>query len=287
MGKFDGKICLVGGNLGKMKKDAFKIGLGGIIAKQMIEQGAQEVCLVDTDFAITKACAELIGGNVKAYECDFFTERTYEIEAYVDDRGKNKTKVVWKNFPALKMVEDIVAEFGKLDVLITNFDKFERKRVDQTDMELFDYLRDQNVWPTFHLLSAVRDQLSTQRKTQGTYAKVVILTSMLGKAGMSAGAIWAAFKGAMIGLTKSLAREFGRFANVNAVAIGPLSEKKMQGPKDRVKGAYLVTSSDLSNQPMTFEKVSPMVLLLASDDAIGINGQSISVDGGLWLKLEQ
>ena len=61
----------------------------------------------------------------------------------------------------------------------------------------------------------------------------------------------------------------------------------MQGPKDRVKGAYLVTSSDLSNQPMTFEKITPMVLLLASDDAIGINGQSISVDGGLWLKLEQ
>ena len=286
MGKFDGKIALVGGNLGKMKKDTFKIGLGGVIAKKIVEQGGT-VCLVDTDFSMTKACAELIGGSVRTYDVDFFTDRTYETEAYVDDRGRNKTKVVWKNFPALKMVEDIVEEFGKLDVLITNFDKFEQKRVDKTNIELFDYLRDQTVWPAFHLLSAVRDQLSTQRKTQGTYAKVVILTSMLGKAGMGAGAVWAAFKGSMIGLTKSLAREFGRFANVNAVAMGPLSEKKMQGPKDRVKGAYLVTSSDLSNQPMTFEKITPMVLLLASDDAIGINGQIISVDGGLWLKLEQ
>ena len=286
MGKFDDKICLIGGNLGKFKKDTFKIGLGGVIAKKIVEQGGQ-ACIVDTDFAVTKACAELIGGKIKAYECDFFTDRTYDTEKFVDDRGRNKTRVVWKDFPALKMVNDIVQEFGKLDVLITNFDKFEQKRVDKTDIELFDYLRDQTVWPTFHLLSAVRDQLSTQRKTQGTYAKVVILTSMMGKAGMGAAAIWAAFKGSMIGLTKSLAREFGRFANVNAVAMGPLSERKMQGPKDRVKGAYLTTSSDLSNQPMTFEKITPMVLLLASDDAIGINGQIISVDGGLWLKLEQ
>jgi 3-oxoacyl-[acyl-carrier protein] reductase len=287
MGKFDGKIALVGGNLGKIKKDTFKIGLGGVIAKKMVEQGAQEVCLVDTDFAITKACAEFIGGNVKAYECDFFIERTYTTEAYVDDRGRNKTKVVWKNFPALEMINDIVQEFGKLDILITNFDKFEQKRVEKSDIELFDYLRDQNIWPPFHLLSAVREQFAIQRKTQGTYGKIVLLTSMIGKSGLGAGALWAAFKGSMIGLTKSLAKEFGRFANVNAVAMGPLSERKMQGPKERIKGSFLFRSTDLSNQPMTFEKITPMVLLLASDEGIGINGQIISVDGGLWLKLEQ
>ncbi|MHA1474004.1 MAG: hypothetical protein ACTSQ5_02330, partial [Promethearchaeota archaeon] len=77
MGKFDGKICLIGGNLGKFKKDTFKIGLGGVIAKKIVEQGGQ-VCLVDTDFSITKACAELIGGSVKAYECQFFINRTYK-----------------------------------------------------------------------------------------------------------------------------------------------------------------------------------------------------------------
>ena len=286
MGKFDDKTCLIGGNLGKFKKDTFKIGLGGVIAQQIVEQGGT-ACVVDTDFSIAEACAEFIGGNIKAYECDFFTDRTYETETYVDDRGRNKTRVIWKNFPALKMVNDIVQEFGKLDILITNFDKFEQKRVGSSNIELFDYLRDQNIWPAFHLLSAVREQLAIQRKTQGTYGKIVILTSMIGKSGIGAGAIWAAFKGSMIGLTKSLAKEFGRFANVNAVAMGPLSERKMQGPKERVKGSFLFRSTDLSNQPLTFEKITPMVLLLASDEGIGINGQIISVDGGLWLKLEQ
>lgn len=286
MGKFDGKIALIGGNLGKLKGDKFKIGLGGVIAQQLQAEGAQ-VCLVDLDFAVTKACAEAIGGSAKAYECDLMKDREYETEEYVDERGRTKTKVIWKDNPALTLVENIVSEFGKLDILITNFDKYERARLDASDVALFDDLREANITPTFHLLAAVREQFATQRKTQGTFAKVVILTCMVGKSGVSLGAIYSGLKAAMIGLTKSLAREFGRFANVNAVAYGPLAAKKMQGPREKIKDEFMVTQTDMANQPITFEKVAPMVCLLASDDAIAINGQIISVDGGMWLKLEQ
>ncbi len=286
MGKFDGKIALIGGNLGKLKKDKFKIGLGGVIAKQLQDEGAQ-VCLVDLDFAVTQACVSSLGGSAKAYNCDLLKDRTYETEEYVDERGKTKTRVIWKDNPALTMVNQIVEEFGKLDILITNFDKFERVRLDASDNTLFDELRDKNITPTFHLLAAVREQFSTQTKTLGTYAKVVMLTCMVGKAGMSLGALYSGFKAAIIGLTKSMAREFGRFANVNAVAFGPLAEKKMQGPKEKTKGGFMVTQTDMSKQPITFEKVAPLVCFLASDDAIAISGQIISVDGGLWLKLEQ
>ena len=129
------------------------------------------------------------------------------------------------------MVEDIVKEFGRVDVLITNFDKFtEMGKVDKIDDADYNELRDQNIWPTFHLLAAVREQMSNQKKTDGSIAKVVMLTNMVGKAGMSQGAIYAAFKASLIGLNKGLAREFGRFANVNTVAMAPLAEKKMQGP---------------------------------------------------------
>jgi NAD(P)-dependent dehydrogenase (short-subunit alcohol dehydrogenase family) len=286
MGKYDGKIALVGGNLGKLKKDKLKEGLGYHIAKILVDGGAQ-VCLVDLDFAVTQACATALGGKAKAYDCDLIKDRTYETEEYVDDRGRNKTRVLWKDNPALDMVNQIVGEFGKLDILITNFDKYERARLDSSDVALFDDLRDQNVTPVFHLLAAVREQFSTQTKTAGTYAKVVMITCMVGKSGITLGSLYAAFKGSIIGLTKSLAREFGRFANVNAVAYGPLAEKKMQGPKEKAKGGFMATQTDMASQPITFEKVAPLAAFLASDDAMAISGQTISVDGGLWLKLEQ
>lgn len=292
MGKFDNKVVLVGGNLGKLKKkddqEVFAMGLGGVIAKSLVAEGAK-VCLVDLDFKVTEACAKTIGGSVKAYNCDLIKDRGFEMKEIADEKnpGQMKKELFWTDNPPLKMVESIVAEFGQLDALILNFDYFDSGKVEKVDEAFYTTMRDQNIWPTFHLLAAVRDQFANQNKTKGTYAKVVMITSMVGKAGMSLGALYSAFKASIIGLNKGLAREFGRFANVNTVAYGPFADKNLQGPRDRIKKAFLVTSSDMSNQDITPEKVAPMVLLLASDDAMGITGQTISVDGGLWLKLEQ
>jgi len=72
MAEFAGKIALVAGNLGRFKNDKFKMGLSGVIAQKLIKNGCQ-VCIVDTDYEIAKACAEEINNeNIKAYECDFF-----------------------------------------------------------------------------------------------------------------------------------------------------------------------------------------------------------------------
>ena len=284
MGKFDGKVALVAGNLGAMKNGEFAPGLGNEVAKRLVEEGAQ-VVVVDTDFAVADACASAIGGSIKALECDLFKDREYETEEVETEKGP-KTEVKWTDNPALTLVESIVGEFSKLDVIITNFDIFEQAKIEKTDNELFNKIRDENIVPTFHLLAAVRDQLSNQSKTSGTYAKIVNVTNMVGKAGLSMAAVYSAFKGSVIGLTKSLAREYGRFANVNAVAYGPMNPAT-QGPKDRVKKNYLPTASDMANQDITIEKVAPAIIFLASDDAMGISGQTLSIDGGLWLKIEQ
>jgi 3-oxoacyl-[acyl-carrier protein] reductase len=287
MGRFDGKVVLLGGNVGKFKKDEFRMGMGGIIAKQFVDEGAQ-VVLVDLDFKDAEAAAKAIGGKCKAMECDLLKDRTSETKTIETDQGP-KTEMEWTDNPALKMVNNIVAEFGKIDVVVLNFDEFDQAKITKGDDALYLAMRDKNLTPVFHLLAGVRDQLAGQTKKDGTYSKVVMLTCMVGKAGMSMGTIYSAFKGAIVGLNKTLAREFGRFANVNTVAYGPLADsKKYQGPKDTIKKSqYMITSSDMSNQDITPEKVAPLVLFLASDDAMGISGQSISVDGGLWLKLEQ
>ncbi len=286
MAEFAGKVALVAGNLGRFKNDKFKMGLSGVIAQKLIKEGCK-VCIVDTDYEIAKACAEKIDNeNVKAFEADLFVECESETERFVDKKGRNKTRVIWTNAPAHDLVQNIIKEFNKLDILITNFDKFEQARIDQTDDDLYNYLRDQNTLPVFHLISAVRDVMSNQKKKDGTYGKIVFITSIVGKAGLSFATMYSAFKGALVGLTKCLAKEFGTFANVNSVAIGPLAEKKMQGPKERIKKDYLLTQTAISDKPLTFQDIAPLATFLASDDAVAINGQVMNVDGGLWLKLE-
>lgn len=290
MGRCDGKIALVGGKLGKMRKGKFKMGLGGLIAKDLVDEGCKAVFIVDLDYEVTDACAKELGSDaIKPKDVDLLKERTFETEEYTNERGQKKTKVIWKDNPALDLVKDIVGEYGTLDILVTNFDEYKKNKITKQTDEEYEEMRDKNLVPVFHLLAAVRDQFSAQNKTKGTFAKVVMLTNMVGKAGMSMGALYAAMKAGIVSLTKTMAKEFGRFANCNAVAMAPLSTRKMQGPKDRFKKQYPspIVASDHSKMDIMPKHIVPLVTFLASDGAEAINGQIISVDGGLWLKLEQ
>ncbi len=283
--RFENKVCLVAGNIGKFKKEQYVCGLGGEIAKQLQSEGAK-VVLVDLDFKVAEACANELGENVIAIECDLVKDRTHELENFVDKNGRNKQNVVWTDNPGLDLVAQIVEKYGKIDAVISNFDHFMQAKVEKSDENFYNELKEQNLSPTFHLMAAVREQLASQKKKLGTYGKIVIITNIMGKAGLSLASLYSAFKGSMVGLTKSLAREYARFANVNGVATGPLSEKKMQGPKDRVKQNFIATQTELSNLPLSIKNVAPLATFLASDDAMGITGQVMNVDGGLWLKLE-
>jgi NAD(P)-dependent dehydrogenase (short-subunit alcohol dehydrogenase family) len=284
MNDFTKKICLVAGNLGKFSKDQFKIGLGGVIAQHLVKDGAL-VIVSELDFDAAQNCADLLGDSCHAIECDFLKTRESTTRTFETDRG-TKTEVVWVDNPALDLVNTIVKEYGHLDAVISNFDYFAKGKITKSDDALYEALRTQNAGPTFHLMAAVREQFSKQRKATGSFGKVVILTNIVGKSGMALGSLYSAFKGANIGLVKCLAREFARFANVNGIAHGPIGEKKAQGPKDRIKKNFLATKTELANAPLTFENIAPLVTYLASDEASAITGQVMNVDGGLWLKLE-
>ncbi|MHA1338400.1 MAG: SDR family NAD(P)-dependent oxidoreductase [Promethearchaeota archaeon] len=289
MGKLDGKVALVGGNLGKIKKDKFIMGLGGYIAKDLAEAGAN-VLIVDLDPKVTEECAKALGNEkIKPKQCDLLKDRTFETKKYVNERGEEKTQVVWTDNPALDLVKDIVEEFGHLDILVTNFDYFEKGKLEKFNEEFWVTMRENNLTPIFHLLAAVREQFAAQRKQQGTFAKVVMMTNIAGKAGLSMATVYSALKASIVSLVKSMAKEFGRFANVNGVAIAPLSDKNLQGPKDRMKKQFIagIVATERSKIELKPKHITPLVTLLCSDDADGINGQIINIDGGLWLKLEQ
>ena len=153
--RFDEKVALIGGGLGRMKKSELILGLSGSVAKELVNRGIKKVILVDHDYELAKICAEKLGDNVEAIECDLLKERTFTTEPYTDHRGRQKTKVIWTDNPALDMVNKIVEKYGHLDIVISNFDHIENARCDHIDEKMYEKLRLYNITPVFHLMAAV------------------------------------------------------------------------------------------------------------------------------------
>lgn len=276
---------MIAGNLGKLTSSGkFTLGLGGTIAKDLLEAGAT-VVITDIDDAVAQKCAEELKGNIHVKTCDFLQEREATFSQVETERGI-KNQINWVQNASLEMVNEIVSEFGTIDVVVSNFDYYKSNRVDKSSVEFFDELKKFNIEPTFKLMAALRDALAKQKKEKNIQSRIILITNIAGKAGISLSSIYSAMKGGDIGLTKCLAREFSRFANVNAISYGLFEHKNMQGPKSRMKKNFMTTSTEISGQPLTFDKVAPVASFLASDAALGMNGQILNVDGGLWLKLE-
>lgn len=281
--KLNGRVALVAGNLGKLKKDKFIIGLGGLIAKDLADEGAK-VIIIDLNNEIAEACAKnLANENIKAKSCDLLKNRISEEKKFINDRGDEKTEIIWTDSPAHTLVNEIVEEFGKLDVLVTNFDTFKKGKLETFLDEDYQTMYNNDIKTVFHLLAAVRNLMSAQKKKTGEFGNIVLLTNMAGKAGLSTATVYSGIKGAIVHGIKTIAREFGRFANVNAIAMAPLDIKKMQGPPDRIKKQFFLTQCPMGSMGIIPKHVVPMVRLLASNEGEGLCGQAISIDGGLWL----
>jgi 2-hydroxycyclohexanecarboxyl-CoA dehydrogenase len=118
------------------------------------------------------------------------------------------------------------------------------------------------------------------------YGRIVNIASEAGRVGSKGSAAYSAAKAGVIGFTKALAQENGRFnITVNAIAPGPIETPLLMGARqlgeigDRViDGMVGKTVLRRLGQP---EEVAAAVVFLASDDASYVTGQSLGVSGGL------
>jgi NAD(P)-dependent dehydrogenase (short-subunit alcohol dehydrogenase family) len=187
-----------------------------------------------------------------------------------------------------KLVAEVLTKYKAIHSLVINFDEYDaaKMRSENVTVEAYRKVMDGNVTPTFHILAAVREHLRTKQES-GEQGSVVILGSIAGLSGLSIGSLYAAAKAAQFGIVRGVAKEFGRFANVNGIAQGFYSEKvNRPGPKDKEKKDYLTMKTARADMDLMYPDVAKMAVYLASEDAKMISGQVIPVDGGIWLRVQ-
>src|SRR5690606_30088470 len=176
---------------------------------------------------------------------------------------------------AEQLINDVIAEFGKLDILVNNAGITQDNLLLRMNEEMWDRVINVNLKSCFNTVKAVTKQMMKQKS-----GSIINMTSVVGLKGNAGQVNYASSKAGIIGLTKSVALELGsRGIRCNAVApgfietemTGKLDEKTVQSWRDGIP-------LKRGGRP---EDVADACVFLASDMSSYITGQVIQVDGGM------
>lgn len=174
-----------------------------------------------------------------------------------------------------QMMEEIVKKYGHIDVVVNNAGITKDNLLLRMSDEEFDDVISINLKGTYNCIRHVARTMMKQRS-----GKIVNMASVVGLCGNMGQANYAASKGGVIALTKSVAKELApRGINVNAVAPGFIDTAMTDKLSEAVK------ESALASVPMKkfgdVQDVANVVKFLCSEDSKYITGQVIAVDGGM------
>ncbi len=175
------------------------------------------------------------------------------------------------------MTDQVLKDWGKIDILVNNAGVTRDGLLVRMKEEDWNLVLQVNLHGTFHCTKAVLQPMTKQRS-----GRIVNIASIVGAMGNAGQANYAASKAAVIGFTKSVAREYAsRMVTVNAVAPGFVDTAMTQGLQQEVRDALLkqIPLGRLG-QP---GDVAEAVRFLASEEAGYITGQVLHVNGGMLM----
>jgi 3-oxoacyl-[acyl-carrier protein] reductase len=175
------------------------------------------------------------------------------------------------------MVAGVLQTFGRLDILVNNAGITRDNLIMRMKEEEFDEVIETNLKGVFNGIKAVTRSMMKQRS-----GRIINISSVVGSLGNAGQANYAAAKAGVIGLTKSAARELAsRNITVNAVAPGfigtDMTDKLPADMKEKLENEIPLGRI---GRP---EEIASVVLYLASDAASYMTGQTIHVDGGMYM----
>ncbi|QFF99083.1 3-oxoacyl-ACP reductase FabG [Psychrobacillus glaciei] len=231
-------------------------GIGLAAALRFAEEGAK-VVLADYD--------EASG----AEQQEALTEQGYRVKFIQVDVAKRES--------VDSLVQQTIDHFGKIDILVNNAGITRDAMLTKMTVEDFSRVLDVNLTGVFHCTQAVVPYLVAQG-----YGKIINTSSVTGVYGNVGQTNYAASKAAVIGMTKTWAKELGRKGiNVNAVAPGftntamvaKMPDKIIDQMKSVVALQRLADPRDIANA----------YLYLASDESNYVHGHVLQVDGGIMM----
>ena len=174
-----------------------------------------------------------------------------------------------------QLVENVLADFGTIDILINNAGITKDNLLMRMSEEDFDKVVEINLKSVFNMTKAVQKTMLKNRK-----GSIINMSSVVGVKGNAGQANYAASKAGMIGFTKSIALELGsRNIRCNAIAPGFIeTEMTAKLNEDVVKGWREAIPLKRGGSP---EDVANVCVFLASDMSAYVTGQVINVDGGM------
>jgi 3-oxoacyl-[acyl-carrier protein] reductase len=174
-----------------------------------------------------------------------------------------------------KLVDDVVKEFGSLDVLVNNAGITRDTLLMRMSEQQWDEVLDTNLKSAFALTKAAMRPMMKAKA-----GSIINITSVVGVTGNAGQANYAASKAGMIGLTKSVAKELGsRNIRCNAIAPGFIETEMTEALTPEVKAEW-IKGIPLKRGGSPAD-VANCVLFLASDASAYISGQTINVCGGM------
>lgn len=247
-GKFQGKVAIVTG--------AAK-GMGQAASRELALGGAW-VRITDIDEAGLEATAGMIqsaGGRVSTFACDI------QVRSRVEE-----------------LIQGARQEWGRVDILVNNAGLLLPGTIEETTDDIIDRTLAINVKAILYAIRCVTPVMKEQ-----AYGRIVNVSSITGKNGDNSTVfVYGASKGAVISLTRSVARQLGPFGiTCNAIAPHAVMTEMMRywTEEKKRKAAEAIPVRRLG----TIEDIAHLICFLASDDASYITGETVNINGGYYM----
>lgn len=253
MKKLDGRIALVTGG---------QRGLGAAIVGELAAEGA--TCVVNYPGAQEREPADAFVAELKRKG-----HRAIALAADVSDTAQVDA-----------LIRTVCGEFGRLDILVNNAGVNTLRTWDDIDRESWDLTMAVNLTGVFNCCKAVLAPMREQNR--GVIINIASIAAFIGRGNVD----YIASKSALIGITRSLARQYGRYG-VRANAISPGFHNTEMVRRARQTSAE---SADefIKQVPLGYlpepDSIGKAALFLACDDSSYITGHNLVVDGGLTLR---
>lgn len=199
------------------------------------------------------------------------------ISEYLGEQGKGFVLNVTQNDSITELFTAIKEQYGSVDVLVNNAGITRDNLLMRMKDAEWDDIIETNLTPIFKMSKAALRPMMKKR-----CGRIINIGSVVGTMGNAGQANYSAAKAGVIGFTKSLAREVAsRGITVNTVSPGFIETDMTNSLTDEQKSATL--SAVPAGRLGTPEEIAATVIFLASTGAAYINGETIHVNGGMYM----